>query len=190
MPATVPALSDVQATLCIFLILMVPLAIGGLALMNTGFVRSRSAAHAMLSTLCAVAVAAIVYFAVRFCLRGICRPTDARDQHRRASRGIGSGPRGFSFVDWNSTFLPHRWPHCFSSLALDWQRRFRLAAQSIAGGLAPVLLLPRCWRGASIRCLRTGRGVADGWLSSAPTTRSAAAFSIAAGPVQFRPWAG
>ena len=78
MPATVPALSDVQATLCIFLILMVPLAIGGLALMNTGFVRSRSAAHAMLSTLCVVAVAAIVYFAVGFALEGYAgRPMHA-----------------------------------------------------------------------------------------------------------------
>jgi Amt family ammonium transporter len=78
MAATVPALSDAQATLCIFLILMVPLAIGGLALMNTGFVRSRSAAHAMLSTLCAVAVAAIVYFAVGFAIEGYAgRPMHA-----------------------------------------------------------------------------------------------------------------
>ena len=52
MAATVPALSEAGAALCIFLILLVPLAIGGLALINTGFVRSRSAAHAMLSTLC------------------------------------------------------------------------------------------------------------------------------------------
>lgn len=78
MSATVPALSDVGATLCLFLILLVPLAIAGLALINTGFVRSRSAAHAMLTTLCVVAVAASVYCAFGFAIEGYAgRPMHA-----------------------------------------------------------------------------------------------------------------
>jgi ammonia channel protein AmtB len=63
MSATAPALSEVGVALCIFFILLVPLAIAGLALINAGFVRSRSAAYAMLSALCVVAIAIGVYFA-------------------------------------------------------------------------------------------------------------------------------
>jgi Amt family ammonium transporter len=78
MPATVPALSEVGVALCISLILLVPLAIAGVALINTGFVRSRSAAHAMLSTLCVVAIAAAVYFACGFAVEGYAgRPLHA-----------------------------------------------------------------------------------------------------------------
>ena len=41
---------------------MVPLAIAGLALINSGLSRSRSAAHAMLAPLCVMAVAVLAYF--------------------------------------------------------------------------------------------------------------------------------
>jgi Amt family ammonium transporter len=43
------------------LVLLVPLASAGLALMNSGLGRSRSAAHAMLAPLCVTAVAVLVY---------------------------------------------------------------------------------------------------------------------------------
>ena len=44
-------------------ILVVPLAIAGLALINTGLGRSRSAAHAMTSSLCVLSLAMLIYFA-------------------------------------------------------------------------------------------------------------------------------
>jgi Amt family ammonium transporter len=47
--------------LCLFCIMLVPLAAAGLALIHQGLGRSRSAAHAMLATLCALAVSAIVF---------------------------------------------------------------------------------------------------------------------------------
>ena len=47
--------------LCLFSILLVPFAAAGLALIHQGLGRSRSAAHAMLATLCALAVSAIVF---------------------------------------------------------------------------------------------------------------------------------
>ena len=55
---------------CCALILLVPLAAFGLALVNTGFGRARGAAHAMLSSLAAVAVAAIVYSLIGFSWEG------------------------------------------------------------------------------------------------------------------------
>ncbi len=52
---------DVQVSfaLCLVFILLVPFAIAGLALINTGLGRSRSAAHTMTSALCVVSVASL-----------------------------------------------------------------------------------------------------------------------------------
>lgn len=55
---------------CFLLILLVSLAGVGLSLINTGLGRSRSAAHAMLASLCVFAVAAIVYVIWGFSLQG------------------------------------------------------------------------------------------------------------------------
>jgi Amt family ammonium transporter len=56
-----PVLSDLAQALCGALVLLVPLAGAGLALMNSGLGRSRSAAHAMLAPVAVMAVAALVY---------------------------------------------------------------------------------------------------------------------------------
>jgi Amt family ammonium transporter len=50
--------------------MLVPLAIAGIALINTGLGRSRSASHAMLTSLCAVSVAAAAYFVCGFAIQG------------------------------------------------------------------------------------------------------------------------
>jgi ammonium transporter, Amt family len=50
--------------LCLLCIMLVPLASAGLALINQGLGRSRSAAHAMLANLCVLAISAIVFVAV------------------------------------------------------------------------------------------------------------------------------
>jgi Amt family ammonium transporter len=68
---TVPSfLSETSAILCVVLILLVPLAGAGLALVNTGLVRSRSAAHLMFASLCVFAVAALVYVMLGFAWQG------------------------------------------------------------------------------------------------------------------------
>ena len=59
------------SVLCLFLILLVPLAAAGLTLINTGLGRSRSAAHAMLASLCVMAVAAIAYTVCGFAWQGL-----------------------------------------------------------------------------------------------------------------------
>ncbi len=53
-----PAINPV---LCLLCIMLMPLAAAGLALIHQGLGRSRSAAHAMLATLCAFGVSAIIY---------------------------------------------------------------------------------------------------------------------------------
>jgi len=57
--------------LCLIFIFLVPLAPAGLALINAGLGRSRSAAHAMLVSLAVMAVAALAYFVCGFAWQGI-----------------------------------------------------------------------------------------------------------------------
>jgi ammonium transporter, Amt family len=70
-----PALSETAVSLCIFFILLVPLAGAGLSLIDSGLGRSHSAAHSMLAALCAIGVAAVIYFSCGFAWQGyIGRP--------------------------------------------------------------------------------------------------------------------
>jgi Amt family ammonium transporter len=67
---TAPSFSGSTTILAILSISLVPLAIAGLALINTGLGRSRSAAHTMVGTFCALAVAMMVYCVWGFALQG------------------------------------------------------------------------------------------------------------------------
>ena len=71
MTAAAPgALSEAGSALCLFFILLIPCAAAGLALLNTGLGRSRSAAHSMLSSLCVLGVAALAYCVFGFAVQG------------------------------------------------------------------------------------------------------------------------
>jgi ammonium transporter, Amt family len=69
-PPSTAALSDSSIALCIAFIFLIPCAAAGLALINTGLGRSRSAAHSMMSSLCVLAVAALAYFVCGFAWQG------------------------------------------------------------------------------------------------------------------------
>jgi len=58
------------SVLCLLLILLVPFAGAGLAIINAGLGRSRNAAHMMLSSLCVFALAAVVFFVIGFAFQG------------------------------------------------------------------------------------------------------------------------
>src|SRR5439155_24566348 len=78
--------------LCLAFILLVPFAIAGLALINTGLGRSRSAAHAMTSSLCVASVAVLVYFAVGFAIQGYHgSPSHTLQWGRESFDWIGAG---------------------------------------------------------------------------------------------------
>lgn len=66
----VPSLTQNAAILCFLLILLVPLAFAGLALLNSGLGRSRSAAHATLTSVCACAVTTITFVVLGFSWQG------------------------------------------------------------------------------------------------------------------------
>src|SRR3954464_14351111 len=65
-PIAPAALPDPAAILAISSILLIPLALAGISLINTGLGRSRNAAHAMLSSFAVLGVAAGAYFLCGF----------------------------------------------------------------------------------------------------------------------------
>ncbi len=69
-PKPVFAITDISEALAIFFIVLVPFAVAGIALINTGLCRSRSAAHSMLATLCVVGSGAVAYFVMGFAWQG------------------------------------------------------------------------------------------------------------------------
>ena len=90
---TQPELSDLAQALCAALILVIPLAAAGMALIHAGLGRSRSAAHAMLSALLVVAVAALAYFVCGCAWQGSPgRPGHVFTAAGKAWSWIGAGP--------------------------------------------------------------------------------------------------
>jgi Amt family ammonium transporter len=65
-PASAAPYPEFSLLLCLGCVMLIPLAAAGLALIHQGLGRSRSAAHAMLATLCALAIAAICTVAFGF----------------------------------------------------------------------------------------------------------------------------
>jgi ammonium transporter, Amt family len=66
----VSGLPDIALVIAIFLVLLVPLAAIGIAFINVGLGRAHSAAHLMLASLCAFAIAGGVYFICGFAWQG------------------------------------------------------------------------------------------------------------------------
>ncbi len=70
MPQTAPVFPELTSAICILFIFLVPLAAAGIALMNTGLGRSRSAAHSMMASLAVFGVAAVIFFFCGFAFEG------------------------------------------------------------------------------------------------------------------------
>lgn len=89
--------------LCLVFILLVPLAIAGLALINTGLGRSRSAAHAMSTAVCVFGAAVLAYFAIGFFVQGYHGLVETGGAFVGMSY-VGVPARAFFFqgVDWHS----------------------------------------------------------------------------------------
>ena len=94
LPAVPPALPDAVFVLTLALLLLAPLAIAGVALINTGLGRSRSAAQALLGNLAIVAVTAIVFALVGSAFAG-CLPGGAAHTFHLGGKPwnwLGAGP--------------------------------------------------------------------------------------------------
>jgi Amt family ammonium transporter len=93
MPANPGEISSTAAVLCTIFVFLVPFAGAGLALINTGLGRSRSAAHCMMSALCAISVAALAYFVCGFAWQGLAgQPSHILHLGGGTWDWIGAGP--------------------------------------------------------------------------------------------------
>ncbi len=107
MPSQTVALSPVNLTeagaaLCLVCILLVPFAWAGLTLVNAGFGRGRSAAHSMLSAMCVLAVAVLVYLSVGFSLQGFAGgPDHTLTLGGRSWSILGSGRAMMHGIPWD-----------------------------------------------------------------------------------------
>jgi Amt family ammonium transporter len=89
----VPAMSDAVFALTLVLLLLAPLAIAGVALINTGLGRSRSAAQALLGNVTLIAVAAIAFALVGASFAGTLGTAQASIHAAGKSWGVlGLGP--------------------------------------------------------------------------------------------------
>jgi Amt family ammonium transporter len=100
------ALSETSAALCFLFVLLIPCAAAGLALINAGLGRFRNAAHAMLSALCVIAIAAMAYFAIGAAWQGSAgQPAFALHAAGKDWNWIGAGRfflRGLELEGWSS----------------------------------------------------------------------------------------
>jgi ammonia channel protein AmtB len=171
-------LTEITTIACLFFIFLVPLAAAGLAIMNVGLGRSRSAGHMMMASLCALAVAGLAYFVCGFSWQGF----------------IGSSAHFFNLSGKSWNWIAAE-PFFFRKLTFDGSAAPLAAVfQIFCVGLAALIPLGSGadrWR---LRFLRIGCGAADGLRNSASIMESAADFSMSVEPALFkssaasRPW--
>ncbi len=116
----VTPVSDALFTLTLALLLVAPLAIAGMALVNTGLGRSRSAAQSLLGCVTLMAVAAIAFGAVGVSLAG--QPGHALSIAGKPWEWIGAGP----------LFLSH-----FGAMSL--QAQSEVLFEFLAAGLVAII---------------------------------------------------
>ncbi|MGH9715366.1 MAG: ammonium transporter [Candidatus Acidiferrales bacterium] len=94
----VPVFSIATSVLCLVFICLVPLAVAGIALMNTGLGSLRSAAHSMMASLCVFSVAVLVDFIWGESLQGFAG---------LPSHAVTLGGKSWSWLGSGSLFLRH-----------------------------------------------------------------------------------
>ena len=113
--------------LCLVCVMLMPLAAAGLALIHQGLGRSRSAAHAMLGTLCALGISAIVFVMFGSAWAGF------------AGGVAHSFAAGGAHWDWlgNGQIFPSG----FGTNAADYSKSLVLCLEMFAAGLAATIPL-------------------------------------------------
>ena len=176
MDLPLPSLSQSSATLCFLLILLVPLAGAGLAMVNSGLGRSRSAAHIVLASLCIFGVTAIVYVSLGFSWQGMAG---------RAGHSLVIGGQTWSWIAAEPFFLRGlRLDLSAESLIVLLQtfsvglaaviplsagsERWRLGASCISAALLACCTYPLfahwVWGGGWLSQLGTNRGLGRGFV--------------------------
>src|ERR1700719_3562482 len=174
MPA--PRLTEITTVACLFFIFLVPLASAGLALMNVGLGRSRSAGHMMMASLCALAVAGLAYFVCGFAWQGtIGGPEHAVTLSGKSWNWIAAEPFFFRMLsfDGSAPSLTALFQiFCVGLAALiplgSGADRWRLRASCLSTGLLAAWTYPVfahwVWGGGWLAQLGVNYGIGRGFL--------------------------
>ena len=175
-PAPAPAMSEAVFALTLALLLLAPLAVAGVALINTGLGRSRSAAQAMLGNLVLAAVAAIVFALAAATFAGTLGTAEVALHAAGKTWGVlGLGP--FLLHGVGSASPQAQLALLFEFIAvamvamIPWGSgadRWRLAAGCVAAAVLASIVFPLianwAWGGGFLAALGTNFGLGAGFL--------------------------
>jgi Amt family ammonium transporter len=171
-------LSEAASVLCLVSIVITPCAAAGLAIVNAGLGRSRNAAHAMLSALCVLGVAAAAYCAIGFSLQGY----PGREAHALLVGGkpwdwVASEPFFFRGVSFDSS--PASLAALFGMFAAGlaamiplgsgadrWRLGAACASAALLSGLVYPLFAHWVWGGGWLAQLGVNYGLGGGFLDA------------------------
>ncbi len=177
-PQSPPAMSDLSQALCIFFVLLLPLTLAGLALINTGLSRSRSAAHSMTAALCVIGVAATAYFVVGFAWQGHPDlPSHTLNVFGKEWSWLGAGRLFLRGVPLNgsrssltallqllSVGLAALIP--LGAAAERWRLRACCVSTALLAGITYPLFAHWVWGGGWLACLGANYGLGVGFLDA------------------------
>jgi Amt family ammonium transporter len=169
-------LSDTTQTLCLLLILALPLAVAGFAILNTGLGRSRSAAHSLLGALSIAAVAAITFFVLGFSWEGFAGgPSYALVAGTTSWDWIGAQPLFFRGLRWNG--MPADYAAAFQLFAVGlaalipwgagadrWRLRAAFASTVLLAGFLCPLFAHWVWGGGWLAHLGVAFNLGAGFV--------------------------
>jgi ammonium transporter, Amt family len=176
MPA--PRLTEVATIACLFFIFLVPLAGSGLAIMNVGLGRSRSAGHMMMASLCSLSVAGLVYFVCGFAWQGfIGGPAHSIELDGKSWNWIAAEP--FFFRKLASEGSPASLAALFQVFCVGLASliplgsgadRWRLRASCLSTGILAALTYPLfahwVWGGGWLAQLGANYGIGSGFVDA------------------------
>jgi Amt family ammonium transporter len=161
-----------------FSILLIPLALVGLALINAGLARSRNTAHILMASLCAVAIAALAYFVFGFSWEGVA----GAPGHAISLRGKDWNWIGASKLFWGGLVLdgsPSSLAACMQLFAVGFAamipvggaaERWRLSAvcasTALFAGITYPLFAHAVWAGGWLAQLGANYGVGSGFADA------------------------
>lgn len=173
-----PKLTDLAAVSCLFFIFLVPLAGAGIALMNAGLGRSRSAGHTMMASLCVLAVAGLAYFVCGFAVQGyIGRAGHALTFSGKSWNWIAAEPfffRGLSFDGSAASLAALFQLFCVGLAAMiplgSGADRWRLRACCLSAGVLAAWTYPLfahwVWGGGWLAQLGANYGIGRGFVDA------------------------
>src|ERR1700688_294487 len=180
MPA--PKLTEVTTAACLLFIFLVPLAAAGLALMNVGLGRSRSAGHMMMASLCALAVAGLAYFVCGFAWQGVIGgPENVVTLSGKNWNWIAAEPFFFRklSVDGSATSLTALFQvFCVGLAALiplgsgadRWRLRASCLSTAVLAGWTYPLFAHWIWAGGWLAQLGANYGLGHGFVDAGGTS--------------------